>query len=112
MSAGAPGERSKDAGRGVRKPLSCELRLFVAGNEANSALARTALERICSDHLRGNCRIEIIDVLKDSRSALEENILATPALIVRRGPVRTVIFGNLANVERVLAALEIGGESS
>lgn len=88
------------------------LRLFVAGDETNSAIARVELSRICEEHLKDNCHIEIIDVLKDFRPALQENILVTPALIVERATLRTVIFGNLTDREKVLAALQIGGMES
>jgi len=110
MCARAERGRGKNAKRPAGKPSRYEMRLFVAGNEPNSAMAKTSLERICSDHLEANCRVEIVDVLKDFRPALQENILVTPALIVRRGQARTVIFGNLTNIDRVLAALEVGSE--
>ena len=98
--------------RGSAKSMPYEIRLFVAGREANSVIARNSLERICSDHLTGECHVEVIDVLKDLQPALEENILVTPALVIRRGAVRTVVFGNLRNIDRVLAALRIGGKPS
>jgi len=88
------------------------MRLFVAGEETNSVIARAELSRICEEHLKGNCRIEVIDVLKDFRPALRENILVTPALIVERAQSRTVIFGNLTDKDKVLAALQIGGGQS
>lgn len=110
MSVSAGTERNRK--RGTAKSAPYEMRLFVAGKEANSVIARSSLERICSDHLEGKCHVEIIDVLKDFQPALEENILVTPALIIRHGPVRTVVFGNLTNIDRVLAALEIGSEPS
>ncbi len=108
MSASAGTERSRK--RGTAKSMLYEMRLFVAGKEANSVIARSSLERICSDRLEGKCRIEIIDVLRDFQPALEENILVTPALVIRHGPVRTVVFGNLTNIDRVLAALSIRSE--
>jgi circadian clock protein KaiB len=110
MSARGATQRSRGEGRGDERAPRYEMRLFVAGSEPNSVMARTSLERICSDHLEGRCTIEIVDVLKDFRPALAENILVTPALVVRRGQARTVIFGNLTNIDRVLDALEIGSE--
>lgn len=83
------------------------LRLFIAGNEQNSTIAREALERICATHLNNYCRLEIVDVLKDFRPALEEGILVTPALVVFEPGPRTVVFGNLTDTKRVLAALKV-----
>lgn len=83
------------------------MRLFVAGNEPNSALAKASLQRICADYLAGNCRLDIVDVLENFEPALKENILVTPALIVEQAGRRNVIFGNMTDVEKVLTVLEI-----
>jgi circadian clock protein KaiB len=109
--------RTKKPARARQTPRTaesapCEMRLFVAGKEANSILARSSLERICSDHLAGRCRVDVIDVLKDFQPALAETILVTPALVIRHGAARTVVFGNLTNIDRVLAALSIRSEPS
>jgi circadian clock protein KaiB len=107
MAAGAETGRSENKKRGAGKRARYDMRLFVAGDEPNSAIAKAALQRICQDYLEGDCRVEIIDVLKDFQPALQENILVTPALIVQREAARTVVFGNLTNVDKVLAALDI-----
>ncbi len=100
-----PGTERGHSGGG--KPARYDLRLFVAGNEPNSALARASLEKICTDYLAGNCHIDVIDVLQDFQPALEENILVTPALIVAQAGRRHVIFGNLTDIDKVLTVLEI-----
>ena len=84
-----------------------KLRLFVAGDEANSRQARHNLTRLCEAHLEGNADIEIIDVLKDFRAAVAERILVTPELIVGSLPSRVVVFGNLSDTDQVLAALGV-----
>ena len=86
------------------------LRLFVAGDEPNSNAAKASLDRIRLEHLGPDCRIEIIDVLQDSRPALEEQVLVTPALVIRGPKRRTVICGNLSDTGRVLAALHVESE--
>jgi len=83
------------------------MRLFVAGDEPNSAIAKDSLDRICSTYLNDNWQVEIIDVLKDFRPALEEKVLVTPALVITEPGPRTVIFGNLADTGKVLAALKV-----
>lgn len=85
------------------------LRLFVAGDEANSRQARHNLERLCEEYLNGGAEVEVIDVLKDFRAAVAERILVTPALIVGSLPGRVVVLGNLSDTPRVLAALGIIG---
>jgi circadian clock protein KaiB len=81
------------------------LRLFIAGDEPNSVIAKASLDKICMERPDRRCRIEIVDVLRDSRPALEENILVTPALVIRGPERRIVIFGNLADTSKVLATL-------
>lgn len=97
----------KQPRRGNGNAPEYRLRLFVAGDEPNSAIAKASLDRICSEYLKRRCQCEVIDVLQDSRLALEERVLVTPALVVRGPEHRTVIFGNLADTGRVLAALGV-----
>lgn len=99
-------KRSKNEEAG--SPLY-RLRLFVAGDEPNSAMAKASLQRVCSGSRERTCRIEVVDVLQDSRPAVEESILATPALVIHGPWRRTVIFGNLSDTEKVRRALQ--GES-
>jgi circadian clock protein KaiB len=105
-------KRLKRPSSGQRESPTYHLRLFVAGDEPNSAIAKASLGRICSEHPERIRGIETIDVLQDSRPAVEERILVTPALVVQGPGQRTVIFGNLADVGRVLATLRIEGEGA
>jgi circadian clock protein KaiB len=93
------------------KSARYHFRLFVAGGEPNSALARAALDEICSQHLEGSCTVETVDVLEDYQPALAENILVTPALIIEKPKPRMVIFGNLSDKKKVLAALQVAEEN-
>ena len=86
------------------------LRLFVAGGEINSATAKMSLDRICSEELGGDCRIEIVDILRDSRLAVAEGILVTPALLITGPGLRRVVLGNLTDAGKVRAALQRGSE--
>ena len=83
------------------------LRLFVAGDEPNSAIARQSLDKICSTYLNHNCQVEIVDVLEDFQPALDERVLVTPALVIIEPPPKVVIFGNLTDTEKVLSALKV-----
>jgi len=87
--------------------LTYRMRLFVAGNEANSRKARANLERKCKDHLGDDVEYEIIDVLQDFEMALECGVLVTPELVVD-APVSVKIAGTLSDTEKVLAALQAG----
>lgn len=82
-------------------------RLFVAGEEPHSRMARVNLQNICNAHIR-HCKIEIVDVLKSYQTALDNRIFLTPALMmVSPGPSVT-IFGNLNDTEEVMKVLRLG----
>jgi len=100
------------AANGVDPVPRLRLRLFVAGDEANSRQARLNLERLCQEHLNGSAEVEIIDVLKDFRAAVAERVIVTPALIIGAPPARTVVLGNLSDTPRVLAALGLTGKGA
>ena len=99
--------RKKKALDGRAKTPRYHLRLFIAGDEANSAMAKTSLRKICATYLEQNCQVEIIDILEDFRPALEERILVTPALVITEPGPRTVVFGNLSDTTKVLNALKV-----
>jgi len=82
------------------------MRLFVAGDEPNSVLARRNIDQICSEHLDADFKLELIDVFEDFAAAVEENILVAPALVVDE-PRKIRIFGTLKNRKKVLAALNL-----
>ena len=97
-------EKKLIAGAG---PLTCRLRLFVAGDEPNSGKARAFLARLCEQHLNGSHEVQIVDVLEDYQAALANQVIAVPTLIVETPTGRTVIVGSLSDPARVLDALGI-----
>ena len=84
-----------------------DLRLYVAGQTARAVAAFANLQKICEDHLPGQYRIEIIDLLKNPQLAKGDQILAVPTLVRKLPePVRKII-GDLSNTERVLVGLDL-----
>lgn len=84
-----------------------ELRLYVAGQTPKSLAAISNLKKICTDHLEGRYRIEVVDLVKTPTSAQEHQILAIPTL-VRSLPVPiSKIIGDLSDTTRVLVGLEV-----
>ena len=103
-----PNQRGRAEGAETRKK-PCIFRLFVAGDERNSRLARENLTRFCEKYLNNRYEIEIVDVLHDFKSALENNVFLTPALIVSSHLTHLTIFGTLSETHKVLSALHLGG---
>lgn len=84
-----------------------ELKLYVAGQTAKSLLAFANLKRICEEHLAGEYRIEIVDLLQNPQLAEGDQIFALPTLVRKLPhPVRKII-GDLSNTERVLVGLDL-----
>jgi circadian clock protein KaiB len=84
-----------------------ELRLYVAGQTSKSLAALTNLQSICENHLAGQYRIEVIDLLKTPQLAAGDQILAVPTLVRRLPEPIKKIIGDLSDVERVLVGLNV-----
>ncbi|MEO1131459.1 MAG: circadian clock protein KaiB [Cyanobacteria bacterium J06639_1] len=83
------------------------LKLYVAGNTANSARAIRTLKEILESDFQGVYSLKVIDVLKNPQLAEEDKILATPTLAkILPPPVRKII-GDLSDRERVLIGLDL-----
>src|ERR1700712_4242728 len=84
-----------------------ELRLYVAGKTTKSVAALANLNRYCEEHLQGQYRIEVIDLLVNPQLAEGDQILAIPTLVRKvPEPIRKII-GDLSNEEKVLVGLNI-----
>lgn len=88
-------------------PRTWELRLYVAGQTPRCVDAFANLKRICEEHLAGRYHIEVIDLIKNTRLARGDQIVAIPTLVRKLPqPVRKII-GDLSNEERVLVGLDL-----
>lgn len=91
----------------VQGVVEWELRLYVAGQTPKCIAAFSNLKRICEEHLQGQYRIEVIDLLENPQLGRGDQILAIPTL-VRKLPVPIKkIIGDLSNTERVLVGLDL-----
>ena len=84
-----------------------DLRLYVAGQTPRSLQALSNLKRICDEHLAGQYRITIIDLLKRPQLAAGDQILAIPTLVRAIPKPMRKIIGDLSNTERVLVGLDV-----
>jgi circadian clock protein KaiB len=82
-----------------------KFRLFVATGTLNSTQAVVNLNALCHAHLPGRHEIEIVDVVRDPKRALAEDIRMTPTLIkLSPTPIRKIV-GTLSQTQRVLDTL-------
>jgi circadian clock protein KaiB len=83
------------------------LRLYVAGQTANSIRATANIKRICEQELEGQYDLEIIDLYQQPQLAQGEQIVAVPTLIKELPPPLRRIIGDMSNTERVLVGLDL-----
>jgi circadian clock protein KaiB len=93
--------------KGQSTTAAWELRLYVAGKTAKAALAFSNLKKLCEEHLKGQYRIEVVDLLENPQLARGDQIFATPTLVRRLPPPVKKIIGDLSNSERVLVGLNL-----
>lgn len=84
-----------------------ELRLYVAGQTPKSVKAFANLKKICEEHVPGQYRIEVIDLMEKPQLAEGDQILAIPTLVRKLPEPVKKIIGDLSNTERVLVGLDI-----
>lgn len=84
-----------------------ELKLYIAGKTLKSEAALRNLKKYCEEHLKGQYKIKVIDLLKKPQLAEEDQIFALPTLVKKvPEPIRKII-GDLSNEEKVLVGLNI-----
>ncbi|MGZ5242342.1 MAG: circadian clock KaiB family protein [Bacteroidia bacterium] len=87
--------------------IKWQLRLYVAGQTPKCIAAFANLKKYCEEHLKGEYRIEVIDLLENPQLAEGDQILAIPTLVRHvPEPLRRII-GDLSNQEKVLVGLDI-----
>jgi circadian clock protein KaiB len=91
----------------VAPPRGLRLRLFVAGDSPDSALAIANLEALFPSGERSGVEIEIVDVRREPARAERDGILVTPTLLKLSPSPRCRILGNLKSREALLPLLGI-----
>ena len=91
----------------AKKQYKWELKLYVAGKTPKSVAAISNLEKYCETYMKGEYKIELIDLLVKPQLAAGDQIFAIPTL-VRKVPIpMRKIIGDLSNEEKVLVGLNI-----
>ena len=84
------------------------LRLFVAGATARSHQAVLRVRELCETILKDRVKLEVIDIYQQPKLARENQIVATPTLIIVLPlPVRRFI-GNLTTITELFSLFDLG----
>jgi circadian clock protein KaiB len=91
----------------TRPAKKYRLRLFVAGATASSRQAILRVRELCAAEMKDNCDLEVIDIYQQPALARENQIVATPTLIIEFPlPLRRFI-GNLTNITGLFVELDL-----
>lgn len=72
--------------------------------------SRQAILRVrtlCEAELKDNCALEVIDIYQQPTLARENQIVATPTLVIEFPPPLRRFIGNLENVAGLFAELDV-----
>jgi circadian clock protein KaiB len=91
----------------VTEPTRWSLTLYVSGASPRSAAAVDAVQKVCAEDLAGRADLQIVDVRDDVGLVLSDQVLAVPTLVKRLpAPLRRLV-GDLEDVERLRAGLDL-----
>jgi circadian clock protein KaiB len=85
-----------------------ELTLYVNGAGPRSSAAIDIVRRLCDTELTGRFELSVYDAAEHPAAAVRDNILALPTLVKHTPSPRRYVVGDLADVERLRAALDLG----
>jgi circadian clock protein KaiB len=83
------------------------LRLFVAGATTRSHQAIQRVRQLCETELKNNCKLEVIDIYQQPKLARQNQIVATPTLVVAFPPPLRRFIGSLENISGLLVELDL-----
>ena len=87
---------------------SWSLTLYVSGASHHSVQALETVRRICDEELAGQVELQVVDVTDEPALAVRDRIVAVPTLVKRLPPPPRQLVGDLGDVDRVRAGLDMG----
>ena len=87
------------------------LRLFVAGATDRSHHAILRVRELCETLLQDRVKLEVIDIYQQPAMARENQIVATPTLIIALPVPFRRFIGNLTNIADLFSVLDVGEKS-
>jgi circadian clock protein KaiB len=83
------------------------IRIFVAGHGSKSQKAAENLKALCDETFPGRYKIEIVDISKDPKLAIEHNVIAVPTVIrALPAPIRKFV-GTFADENGSLLRIDL-----
>ncbi len=94
-------------GSAAGDPKKWNFRLYVANESLRSVNAIENVRKICRERLKGDCHVDVVDLVKHPEIALHDQILAVPTLVYLRPshPHNMTFVGDLTSERKVLEVL-------
>lgn len=89
-------------------PVRWFLTLYVSGASPRSTAALETVRRICDEELLGRVELQVVDVAQEPGRLVHDQVLAVPTLVKHEPPPLRRLVGDLADVARVRAGLDLG----
>jgi circadian clock protein KaiB len=87
---------------------SWSLTLYVSGASPRSAEALETVRRLCDEEIPGQVELQVVDVSDEPDLAVRDRIVAVPTLVRRLPAPPRQLVGDLGDVDRVRAGLDMG----
>lgn len=84
-----------------------KLRLYVAGQTPKSIAAIANLQKLCSQYLKDQCQIQIIDLVKHPKLAKDDHIFVIPTLVRKLPEPVKYLLGDLSDTKKFLIGFDI-----
>jgi circadian clock protein KaiB len=89
------------------EPPRWSLTLYVTGASPRSAEALETVRRLCDEELPGQVELHVVDVTDEPALAVRDRIVAVPTLIKRLPAPPRQLVGDLADLDRLRAGLDL-----
>ena len=86
------------------------LKLYIADKTIISRRAIANLRKIIKEFFEGQYGMEIIDILEDPESAVDDHIIAIPAMVKSLPPPPSMFIGDLSDTESLLISLRLNSK--
>lgn len=100
MAAKRPGSRKQRVG-----DTDVQLRLYVAGDGPNSAIARANVTKLLEQDHGFTATLTVVDIFDHPELALEDEVLVTPMLVRLSPPPRYRIVGTMSDQKALIQLL-------
>lgn len=88
-------------------PPRLRLTLYVAGDGVRNGRTLRVLRDLVEGEMGLSCEVTVVDVLTEPEAAERAMIIATPTLVRESPPPKRRLIGDLTDVRKVIANLEV-----